>query len=283
MGIRSPGWILGTANFSGVYGVLESTVFKSDQGPEALIRYAERAGFVAIDTASSYRGVEKIIGTVGTSLNVHTKLDPSVTPRASIARSMGALSSDFLELVYFHVPDVLANNDDLMIKSVSSLKGRLFEKLGVSIYDEMNLVLALGHPDIDVIQLPVNPMSGALLEQIELRSDHGKRIIGRSILGQGLLLSDPDSLPRRVSHLAELVRAFQYVCRDMGLTPLAALAAWLQSKEELADVIVAGADVAQVNELLRAFGATSASDQLLCALDEFGTAENLALFDPRRW
>lgn len=275
--------ILGTAQFADSYGVLNSSALHSPSGPADLIRLAEESGFSALDTAPSYGDAERIIGGCQTTLRIHTKLDPMVDPRFSLEASLERLNREVIEVAYFHVTNPFEFHDDRYFAALNDLKSDLFESLGVSVYEPHVLAQALSSPLIDVVQLPANPMSGALFDIIEAHQDHGKTIVGRSLLAQGLLMTAARELPERVQHLDSVVEAFHDICERLGYKPMEAVLAWLRQRHKLGAVILAAEDCLQLQDLILSFESEREDDEIASALENFGDEMNRELFDPRSW
>lgn len=274
--------IIGTAQLRGRYGVLEQSVEQSGDDPAYFLRTAHGFGFSTVDTAPAYPGAEEVIRTSGVRFDVHTKLDPAVTPEASIDGSLNRLGRDFVDVAYLHDPDAVISDGGAVVDRAASLTGVSIGALGASVYSAISLRAAFAHGGIGVVQIPVNPLNRELADiacQVELA---GTRVVARSLLAQGLIAAVPESLPHRLSYLVQPIRQFQDACREIGRPPVEAALLWVRDHPALNGVIVGAASVVQLRALSSALHLPALSADEREAIDALPLPE-ARLLDPRSW
>lgn len=142
-------------------------------------------------------------------------------------------------------------------------------RLGYSAY---NISEIPSHPDLEIIQLPVNVLTPNL-ENIRKLKATNFEIHARSVFLQGLLLME--ELPKWISVEAEsMIRAFHLTCNKEGLQYYEAALGWVLGLEEIDKVIVGVNSAKQLEELLSV-------KPLKWDYDFSITDENV--LDPRRW
>lgn len=274
--------VLGTAQLVDPYGVMGQSVESSGDDTTSFLQLATRFGFTALDTAPAYPGAEDTIGSAHCQLQVHTKFDPALPPEESIRLSLERLRRRRVEVAYFHDPDAASRDGGSEIDEAAVLVGGVVVSLGASVYSVEACRAALAHHYIDVVQIPVNPLKRDVLQAVSDAGREGARVFGRSLFGQGLLVSNVDQLPRQVSHLAPAILAFQTACRELRRSPLEVCLLWARDHPHLDGVIVGAASVEQLREVgtaLRLPPLDVAERSLIDALE----LPDPRLFDPRTW
>lgn len=249
------GLILGTAQLTRSYGVTARASSPSSvESAGSILSGAAALGFSAIDTAPVYGDAELAIGTSGVSLPVHTKLSPGDEPEHSVRESLRRLDRNWVEVVYLHQALVLDQSQRMVIGQLEELKGRSIGRIGVSIYDEEEFDLAVGHPSIDVIQVPYNIFDQRFGPDWVLgASESGKEVVARSTLLQGVLLADPTALPPEVEHLRVALEVLQRTAAQRSLDPLTVALGFARRNSLLSGIIVGAAEESDLLGISRAF------------------------------
>ena len=204
---------LGTAQFGLDYGVSNRSGRVPVEEVARILDLARRSGVELIDTAPAYGSSEEAIGTAlrgAVPFRVVTKTPVFAGERItgadaralaeSFGRSRAALGADKIYGLLFHrAEDIAKPGGPLLIEAARQLVAdRTLEKIGVSVYSGAGLerVLALFAPDI--VQVPVNVFDQRLVRSghLERLRRNGAEIHIRSAFLQGLLLMEPDRLPR---------------------------------------------------------------------------------------
>jgi len=275
--------ILGTAQFSGSYGLLGGASPDSrlsDARALDLIAAAERAGITALDTAPVYGQAEKVIGASAWTGEVWTKLDPLLRPEESVAQSLNALNRSRIDVLYVHDVDHFLSLEGRALAEIKALRGPLVNTLGVSAYELAEVNEALSRMDFDFVQLPVNPLDTRLVRAVETnRLPRTCTYIGRSVFLQGLLAQPEVASPRAPEGLRDAIQRWRQRCERFGVAPGEAALTWALSLQFLERVIVGADSLRQLEEVV----SWSQSDRCSEIL-EWIPVENLwPLSDPRSW
>lgn len=212
--------ILGTAQFGFPYGVTNPNHSDTLKDSVEIIRTSIKEGVVSFDTASSYGISELVLGQVLSEFDrdlfeLHTKLQPFPDGFEyldkkkkkkwldnSVKSSMQALGVEKIDVLYFHRFSDYQAEKDLALDYLGELVGRgAIGKIGCSIYDPSQLRSLVGSDDVDIIQLPFNPIDQRWLADCvkndiaQWRNESQARsIFVRSIFLQGCLLGDLSTL-----------------------------------------------------------------------------------------
>ncbi len=275
--------ILGTAQFSGNYGLLAGAPPDSgysDARALDLIAAAERAGIGALDTAPVYGPAEKIIGASTWTGEVWTKLDPTIRPEESVAYSLECLNRSRLDVLYVHDVDQFLRLDRRGLAEIEALRGPLVDAIGVSAYEPTRVILALSRLDFDVVQLPVNPFDTRLVQARETNLLPNEcTYVGRSVFLQGLLAQPELASTRAPQGLRAAIRRWLLQCKALGVAPGEAALTWALSLPFLERVVVGADSARHVNEL----ASWCQSDRFSEILNGIPVEDLWPLSDPRTW
>ena len=275
--------ILGTAQFSGGYGLLAGASSDSSSSVVRaldLLAAAERAGIGALDTAPVYGQAEKIIGASAWTGEVWTKLDPTLRPEESVAQSLESLNRPRIDVLYVHDVDHFLSLEGRALAEIKALRGPLVKALGVSAYEPEEVNEALSRLDFDVVQLPVNPLDTRLVRAVETnRLPRGCIYVGRSVFLQGLLAQPELASPRAPEGLRAAIRRWRLECEQFGMAPGEAALTWALSLPFLERVIVGADSVKQLQEIT----SWSQFDRRPGILDRIPDGDLWPLSDPRTW
>lgn len=274
--------VLGTAQLASPYGVLGASVTGSGNDAFEFLRRAEQLGFAALDTAPAYPGAEEAIGEAEVALSVHTKFDPSLGPKESITGSLRRLRRTHVAVAYLHDPDALLVEGGAAVTTAARVVGEHVGTLGASVYTVEACRAALENYFIGVVQIPVNPLKRDVVDVVRSGRRGGVRVLGRSLLAQGLLAADEDRIPAHLAFLTPTIMAFRQACQAMGRTPLEVCLLWARDHPDLDGIVIGAASLEQLSEVAAALGQpglNAAERDIIDALDLPDPNE----LDPRTW
>jgi hypothetical protein len=192
---------IGTAQFGLRYGVANQSGRVSKENAEKILQEAFSYGANTLDTAISYGISEKILGEIDIKpWQVISKLPrvPDVSRDVSdhilkqVESSLERLNIQCLDGLLMHDPRQLLESSGLIIyKALCDIKRQgLVKKIGISIYDPLDLEVLMKDRSFDIIQCPFNIfdqriLSSGWLEELDKRNIE---FHARSIFLQGLLL-----------------------------------------------------------------------------------------------
>ncbi len=196
-------FIIGGAQFGLQYGIRNRKIdFKT---MSKIINKANRIGIKIIDTAQNYNDSELKVGKVldGIKQNklkviskfkIHKYKNREKNENIinqSIAKTLKNINKKKIyAMLFHHSSDIFINNKSFL---KTELKNSKFKKIGVSIYDPIEIYKVIKIPQIQVIQIPFNILDFRWQEHIKriqsIKHDLGIEIHARSCFLQGLLLS----------------------------------------------------------------------------------------------
>lgn len=276
-------WILGTAQFLPGYGVSGNDFSSTWSGFQSVVDLVENVGFDAFDTAPGYGRAESVIGEIRSSFKVHTKLDPRVAPEESLQRSVRLLRGKKLEVVYLHDPSEFMEATPSKLRRLREVCQTFDAALGVSIYETEEFERAVEDDNVDFVQVPLNVLDRRFNADVVDRARvNGVRVIARSTLLQGVLVSGPEQLPSRVEHLRRWIVEFQKTCRYHHLTPLEGALGYLCSQLSIEGMILGIGSKAEAVEIATVLCANNVPVSFLQELESLETPP-WTLIDPRSW
>jgi len=191
--------IIGTANFAQGYGINNSKGFTLEQ-INNLNKVASKNFIKEIDTAFSYKGVEKIIGkSQFKNYKIYTKIPEIKLSQFDkkfvgqlVNKSLRRLKKNKLYGVFFHgVKNLMSIKGDKFYKDLLILKKKkIIKKVGVSVYSPTELKIVIKKYKFDMVQIPVNIFDRRFLKKNFLKKikDKNIEIHARSVFMQGILL-----------------------------------------------------------------------------------------------
>ena len=200
---------IGTAQFGMKYGVTNKNKSLTIDEISKILSYAKKNKINKIDTAYAYGNAEKKLGNFNlTNWKISTKI-PKVPSKTNINDwvekkikiSLSRLKINKFDTVFVH--DISETNNKKKFKkiylSILNLKEKNITKnIGCSIYKTQDLK-KISKYKFDVIQAPVNIFNNEIFEKkyIDYLKKRGTNLEIRSIFLQGLLLTPPDTLPKK--------------------------------------------------------------------------------------
>jgi aryl-alcohol dehydrogenase-like predicted oxidoreductase len=275
--------VLGTAQLTRPYGVLSAEGSESGtDDSQSVLRLAEAHAVRAIDTAPVYGGAELAIGMSGTTLPIHTKLDPLLSDVESISESLARLERNTLEVVYSHrslsVRDIQARVPDLR----NRIGQDIVEHLGVSVYEPTELIAIVDCEAITALQCPFNVFDRRFNR--ELLSDfvgRGGKVFIRSVFLQGLLLAPSEKIPKALGVLEPFLQIFRSACLEWGYGPVEAALHFVHHELPFASLVIGTRSVVELNEIMEASNSVVGKD-FIQFLQEV-TSPPWDMVDPRQW
>ena len=256
---------LGTAQLGLDYGIANRKGQISRQEGGSLLDAAQSAGMDTLDTAIAYGGSEQRLGEIGIEgWRVVSKLPPIPDGQGDVAAwvadavrgSLARLKVERLYGVLLHRPQQLLEKDgEDLYRAMNRLKqDGLVQKIGVSIYEPMELDALQGRFDLDMVQAPFSILDRRLVDTgwLDRLAGAGIEVHARSIFLQGLLLMGAESRPQKFARWGNVWLAWHEWLRETGLTPLQACVRHALGFAEISRVIVGVDSVKQLHEILQA-------------------------------
>lgn len=215
-------FILGTAQLGMAYGIANQSGQPSKSHAREIIRLAVENNASYLDTARAYGESELVIGNslVGgwsSRIKIVTKLSPltdcaentspayiSAAVKNSVYESLSNLRVESLDVLMLHRASHLTEWSGLVTKQLIKFReSKLINKIGVSVQNPDELMMALDIPEIQYIQMPYNILdwrwNSSIEKIIKIKSERELEVHVRSSLLQGLLNSKDLKLWQRAN------------------------------------------------------------------------------------
>ena len=274
-------FILGTAQFSGNYGIVNSN-FMTDDLATNVLNKAFELGISTLDTSSTYGNAHQIIGHNKNKFNIHTKIKEITNLEMQFETFQKDLDSNIIDVVYLHDSKMAyASISDL--QPLLDLKGNKYTHLGISVYtlEEYRKSLKLGV--FQFIQIPLNMLDRKFIQnERKLASKAGVKLIARSILLQGLLAMENIDLPIFLSRLKKPLLDLSSVAAMESLSLRELAIKWALSLEDLTGIVLGVDNPNQLLELSKIFNSRKLSPSTLESIEKIQISDSNIL-DPRTW
>ncbi len=258
---------LGTVQFGVDYGINSVSGQVKKKEVERILDYACSKGIDLLDTAPAYGDSEKTLGKVGVKdFKVITKtrsfngstIDQTIlkTIQNDFYLSLKNLKQDSIYGMLVHnANDLLRPGSEILFNKLNDLKReKKIKKIGVSIYDHIQLKPIIENFDIDLVQLPFNVLDRRLIDSGLLATLQGKNIEvhARSVFLQGLLLMPDQNRPDKFKRWSILWKIWRDWLNDNQITALEATIRHVISMPEISKVLVGVDTKDQLKEIVTA-------------------------------
>ena len=281
---------LGTAQFGLDYGIANKNGRVGEGEARAILARARDAGFVTLDTAIAYGESERVLGALGVhGFKIVTKL-PAVPDNCSdvgrwaeqqVRGSLDRLEAGQLYAVLLHRPAQLLEGvgKDLYLALQEMKSAGLTQKVGISVYDVVELEAVLSRYTIEMVQAPLNILDRNLIVSgwAERLKRAGVETHVRSPFLQGLLLMPPEQRPEQFHSWAYIWQTWDEWLSRTALSPLQACLRYLSTLEDVDRIIVGVDSLRQLNEVI------DAAQGELPDLPPFGLLHDPRLLNPSTW
>ncbi len=282
-------FILGTANFSGDYGIAQKSHLKLEQ-VEKILSFAQVNNLNHFDTAKSYGDTQKILGSFLDYSN-RVQLDSKIGNREcgtvesileSVQKSLYELKTNKLSTLYLHDANSLLGDNKSATKNglTKILDMGLADHIGVSVYtlnDLLECKKAL--PYLSRFQVPENICDRRLYhseEMLEL-SKGNNEINVRSIFLQGLLLLPVEAIPKGLSESDRSINDLDLYSKKEAVTRIDLCIAYAKSISWASKIVVGVESIAQLKTILDSnYKLSSKWEKNISVVSE-------VIADPRKW
>lgn len=252
---------LGTVQWGLPYGVANQHGITTPETVTALLSEARKHGIEVLDTASLYGKSEAVLGANPLEgFKVITKSPRFTATHISDAEvnQLGETFQQSLDLLsckkiygflIHHAENLLVPGGDRLLAVMMQLKEKgVVEKIGVSVYDSMQVDAVLKKFKPDLIQLPLSVLDQRMLTigHLERLKNEGVEIHARSVFLQGLLLMPLSNLPTYFEPIRPLLTRWHAATQAQGLTANQAALAFVKNLPYVDTVLVGLDNMAQL-------------------------------------
>lgn len=253
--------MLGTVQFGLPYGVANKAGQPSQEQAFSVLDAAWDCGVRVLDSAQEYGQANHIIAQYHAARAHRFRVINKVlrhpvdidTVYDSLARERDALRIDAFECVMFHYPASVNNNvpDDFFFQ----LKARgLSDKSGLSFEDPQEFKRISQRFDLDVVQLPFNPINQCFIagDFIDSLSMAGIDVHVRSLFLQGLLLAG-SIIPPHLAALSPSIDKMSADCKERGLSTITACILYALRRPSVGHLVVGAQNLEQWQQIFSAY------------------------------
>ena len=200
--------ILGTVQFGLNYGINNKKGIPSKNEIFEILNFAFDNKIRILDSAEVYGKSHSLIGEFHTKnpnkiFDVITKIPKGFEGdfKKKIYNYLSELKVKSLKSIFFHSYSDIKKNNVAMKDLVCLKKLGLVESIGVSLYDDFEILDALNYDEIDILQIPYNLFDNSTIKNnlmIKIK-DKGKIIHSRSAFLQGLFFVDTNNTKSKVA------------------------------------------------------------------------------------
>lgn len=256
---------LGTVQFGQNYGIANQDGQVSFAETHAIIKLARASGINTLDTAIAYGDSEQRLGEIGIrDWQVVSKL-PAIPEHCNnifqcvadaVDESLQRLKAKRLYGLLLHQPQqLMEKNGEHLYRALHQIKHEgLVQKIGVSIYDPLELESICERFQLDLVQAPFNIIDRRLIDSGWLfrLADQGIELHVRSVFLQGLLLMPQHLRPTKFERWAPLWSKWDRWLNQTGITSLQACLGYVLAFKEIGRVIVGVESIEQLKGIFEA-------------------------------
>jgi aryl-alcohol dehydrogenase-like predicted oxidoreductase len=251
--------ILGTAQFGSAYGINNKAGKLTPETCSAVLNFAWQEGVRFLDTAFLYGdALERIAqyhATSTTRFEVINKISRNRQNwRQELLDSFGKLRLEHYHSLLFHSFEEYLGADEECIDLLLSLKeiGKI-KNVGVSVYTNEQLSLAIDDALIDVIQVPYNLLDNDNIRNQRFRKakEFKKEIHVRSVFLQGLFFMDRALIPGKLGPLLPFLDNLQEIAQAHHLSMEALALSYVIQNKYIDGVVLGVESVSNLEENLK--------------------------------
>ena len=261
---------LGTVQFGLDYGISNRTGRTPAEDVADILEFAAGQKIQILDTAPAYGDSEAVLGqalggrqefriVTKTPGNLFEKSAPGETEnhiRSSLSLSLEKLRvKSAYGLLVHHGQDLISPMGDKIFSTLQSLQAEgLVKKIGASVYSPEELTPILDRFEIDLVQLPLNPLdqrfiSSGLLKRLRQR---GVEVHARSTFLQGLLLLPVDQVSPHFRPILDTLKQFHHALKVENIDAVSACLRFSLGLEEVDHLVCGVNSIAHLKELVAA-------------------------------
>lgn len=283
---------LGTVQWGMEYGVANNQCPTPIDEVGRILISAQNFGVQIIDSAALYGEAEDVLGNhCLNEFKVVTKT-PRFAHTPITAEDAQVLNRTFLRslerlcipsaygLLVHHADDLFNTGGEWLIEALLSLRAEgKVSRVGVSVYDGVQIESVLKRFTPDLVQLPLSVFDQRLINDgsLKLLSSLGVEIHVRSAFLQGLLLMNPNLIPSYFQPWKQQLTDWHKICAAHRVLPQHAALAFVCDRPEINCCLIGVMNSNQLNQSLEGLNTVETFDtsQFACY--------DLALVNPVNW
>lgn len=284
--------ILGTVQFGLDYGINNTLGKPTTQNIKNILDVAYANGINILDTAEAYGNSQEQIGEYHknspNTFNVITKFSSSVTNLSEnilerVQQNIKLLNINKLYCYMFHsFKDFITYFSTFKNDLIQLQNNGLIQKLGVSVYTNVELESVLQTPEIQVVQLPFNLLDNDTKrgQTLKKAQEKGVEIHTRSAFLQGLFFKSLHEIPEKLKPLQPYLEKIEAIKKELSLSTETISIQYPLQKTYINNVLIGVDSVGQLQSNIKNSIAKVAIAE--ADIDAINVKENL-LLNPSNW
>lgn len=294
---------VGTVQIGKTYGI--DTLGKpSDEEARSILKYALDNGINVFDTAPDYGDSEEIIGNflsnyhrsdiyVVTKLNCHfydkniweNKEIISKKIREDFNLSCKKLGLNKIPIYLVHSAHSAFRNNGVVLDILTEIKheGKI-GSVGVSIYTGDELKKCIEDERVEVVQIPFNILDRRLSVSglLEMAKKRGLAVFARSTYLQGLLLMEPERIPKHLGEAVKFIEELRRIARISGRSIKELCLKYVLFVNGIDSIVVGINSIEQIKENIKVFDSKPLKKETIKAIDRIPIPPEYIL-NPGMW
>ena len=285
--------VLGTAQFSGNYGVTRKNSFLTKNEAHKILKTLLTKKLRHLDTSIDYENSLKKINSFNfNNWQITTKMDPKKLDFSS-EQNLYLSVENQIKLIKQNssiktIKNLLIRNSDMILTTKGKIlykvlkkikKNKLIINFGYSIYSFKNLEKIIINFKPDLIQCPYNVFDRRI-ENIKIKNILKKKKIkvqARSIFLQGVLLKKIDQLPKFFHKWKKLFLNFENSIKINKLTALSLCFNFVNNNKDIDEILIGVQNNKELKEILN----IELKRKILMSKELLNPS--LKLIDPTKW
>lgn len=280
--------ILGTVQFGLEYGINNTVGKPSRQEVFDILSLASNSGVTTLDTADQYGNSLTLIGEFRReydrefSVNTKFKVGES-NVQQQLDSTLLMLGINAVDVYFYHNFGDFIKYADVKLELVKLKEASMLKCIGVSVYTNHEIEIALRSNEVDVIQIPFNLLDNVSQRGywLEKARENGKIIQARSVFLQGLFFKDIQLFPTYLFPLRKYVKQLQLIAQESGLTMENICLSYVLSQPYIDQVII-GVDSKDQLKMNLTYTKSLLDNRIMQEIDAIKVVENELLY-PINW
>jgi aryl-alcohol dehydrogenase-like predicted oxidoreductase len=283
--------VIGTANFNQNYGLINSKIKNSNE-VKKILDYCRKKKINYLDTSFSYNLSNEFIKKLNfENFRIITKIKlPKKRTKFFIENLEKKIKKElklykinkFYAILFHDSKDVKSKYGNEFLKKIMNIKKiGLVDKIGISVYETIELDLILKKFKPDIVQFPVSIIDRRFLnKKLILKLKKMKiKIQARSIFLQGLLLKNPNKIKslKYNKKLYEMITSLFNWCKNKNLDLKEACLIFIKNQKNIEFLTIGIESLIQLKQNIASLQNDKNFD-----LSRFASNDK-KIIDPRKW
>ena len=283
--------VIGTANFNQNYGLINSKIKNSNE-VKKILDYCRKKKINYLDTSFSYNLSNEFIKKLNfENFRIITKIKlPKKRTKFFIENLEKKIKKElklykinkFYAILFHDSKDVKSKYGNEFLKKIMNIKKiGLVDKIGISVYETIELDLILKKFKPDIVQFPVSIIDRRFLnKKLILKLKKMKiKIQARSIFLQGLLLKNPNKIKslKYNKKLYEMITSLFNWCKNKNLDLKEACLIFIKNQKNIEFLTIGIESLIQLKQNIAILQNDKNFD-----LSRFASNDK-KIIDPRKW